>query len=81
MKVQSAALMFFFFPFPAGDLQLLTNKAASAAHMYGKQSEYVIRISNVLDQRENRDMFLFLQLHKENALGLHIYFQQNHNPR
>lgn len=67
--------------FPVGDLQLMTNKAACAVHMYGQQCEYVIRVSDVLYQRDNREMFSFLQLHKENSLGLHLYFQQNNNAR
>ncbi|PKI56256.1 hypothetical protein CRG98_023275 [Punica granatum] len=64
-----------------GDRQLLTNKAACAAHMYGQQFEYVSRTSDVLDQKEDREVSLFLQQHKQNSLGLHLYFQQNPKAR
>lgn len=57
----------------AGDLQLLTYKAASASHMYGPQFEYVAKAYIVLENQD-RDLFLSLKLHMLNCVGFYSNF-------
>ncbi|XP_058211119.1 uncharacterized protein LOC131323376 [Rhododendron vialii] len=54
----------------AGDLELLTYKAASASHMYGPEFEYVVKAYKCLEDRDN-DMFLYLQMHMQNSVGFY----------
>ncbi|XP_056167497.1 uncharacterized protein LOC115663958 [Syzygium oleosum] len=64
----------------AGYIQLLTCKAACAAHMYGQEFEYVVKVYNSLEERTNEDFLLFLRTHLRNSVSLQSSFQQNrHN--
>ncbi|KAJ9153545.1 hypothetical protein P3X46_026972 [Hevea brasiliensis] len=63
----------------AGDLQLVTYKAACASHMYGSQFEYVMKAYTCLEKENNWDLLKFLQLHMQNSIGLHLNFQQRTN--
>lgn len=54
----------------AGDLELLTYKAASASHMYGPEFEYVVKAYKCLEDRD-MDLFLFLQMHMQNSVGFY----------
>lgn len=66
-----------FFPlFATGDLQLLTYKAACASHMYGQEFEYVVKTYTCLQKANDRDLFMFLQLHLQNSIGLHLNFER-----
>ncbi|KAA8523951.1 hypothetical protein F0562_010374 [Nyssa sinensis] len=62
--------------FAAGDLQLLTYKAASASHLYGIESEYVAKVYACLENK-NKDLLLFLQMHMQNSVGLCKNFDKN----
>ncbi|KAE8124759.1 hypothetical protein FH972_019615 [Carpinus fangiana] len=55
----------------AGDLQLLTYKAACASHMYGREFNYVVEAYNCLEKENDRDLFLFLQTHRQNSIGIY----------
>ncbi|KAM3694724.1 hypothetical protein ACJW31_07G077200 [Castanea mollissima] len=58
----------------AGDLQLLTYKAACASHMYGEEFNYVVEAHNCLGKENDRDLLLFLQTHMENSIGIYTNF-------
>ncbi|KAF5478612.1 hypothetical protein F2P56_005155 [Juglans regia] len=55
----------------AGDLQLLTYKAACATHLYGQEFKYVVEASNCLEKQNERDLFIFLQNHMQNSIGIY----------
>ncbi|CAK9182961.1 unnamed protein product [Ilex paraguariensis] len=57
----------------AGDLPLLTYKAASASHLYGRELEYVVKASACLEKENNMELFSFLQMHMLNSVGLYLY--------
>ncbi|KAF8025848.1 hypothetical protein BT93_F2627 [Corymbia citriodora subsp. variegata] len=59
----------------AGSIQLLTYKAACAAHMYGQAFEYVVKVHNSLQEGTNEDLLLFLRTHLLNSIGLQSSFQ------
>lgn len=64
--------------FEAGDMQLLTYKAASACHLYGRDSEYVKKVLDRLEKdRNNSDMFSFLQFHMQNSVGFYHKSKRN----
>ncbi|GAV64034.1 hypothetical protein CFOL_v3_07552 [Cephalotus follicularis] len=54
----------------AGDLQLVTYKAACASHMYGKDFEYVVKAYSCLQTENTRDLLTFLQMHMQNSIAL-----------
>ncbi|KAK9269595.1 hypothetical protein L1049_001371 [Liquidambar formosana] len=56
----------------AGNLPLLTYKAACASHMYGVEFEYVVKAYDCLEKEKCSDMFSFLQMHMQNAIGLYL---------
>lgn len=58
----------------AGDLQLLTYKAACASHMYGREFNYVAEAYNCLEKENDRDLFLFLQTNMHNSIGIYSNF-------
>lgn len=61
-----------------GDLQLLTYKAASACHLYGRDFEYVRKVLDCLEKdRENSDMFSFLLIHIRNSVGFYHKSKRN----
>lgn len=60
----------------AGNLQLLTYKAACAAHMYGQEFNYVVEAHNYLGKENDKDLFLFLQTHMEDSIGIYTNFLQ-----
>ncbi|XP_030549815.1 uncharacterized protein LOC115754785 [Rhodamnia argentea] len=59
----------------AGNIQLLTYKAACAAHMYGQEFEYVVKVCNSLQEETNKDLLLFLRTHLQNSVRLQSSFQ------
>ncbi|XP_030445975.2 uncharacterized protein LOC115668705 [Syzygium oleosum] len=59
----------------AGNIQLLTYKAACAAHMYGQEFEYVVKVYNSLEEGTNEDFLLFLRTHLRNSVRLLSSFQ------
>ncbi|KDP36263.1 hypothetical protein JCGZ_09828 [Jatropha curcas] len=63
----------------AGDLQLLTYKAACASHMYGPEFEYVVKANTFLKNENNRDLLMFLKLHMQNSIGIYLNFKQRSN--
>ncbi|KAI3427582.1 uncharacterized protein J3R85_009421 [Psidium guajava] len=58
----------------AGNIQLLTYKAACAAHMYGQEFEYVVKVHYSLEEGTNEDLLLFLRTHLRNSIGLQSSF-------
>lgn len=66
---------FYLFKFlaAAGDLLLLTYKAACASHMYGEEFNYVVEAHNCLGKENDRDLLLFLQTHMENSIWMQLY--------
>ncbi|KAL8087838.1 uncharacterized protein LOC141697523 [Apium graveolens] len=64
----------------AGDMQLLTYKAASACHLYGRDFEYVRKVLDCLEKDgNNSDMFSFLQVHMQNSVGFYHNYKRNVN--
>lgn len=59
----------------AGKIQLLTYKAACAAHMYGQEFEYVVKVCDSLEEGTNKDLLLFLRTHLRNSVRLQSSFQ------
>ncbi|XP_050218712.1 uncharacterized protein LOC126669311 isoform X2 [Mercurialis annua] len=59
----------------AGNVELVTYKAACAAHMYGPQLEYVVRARACLEKDDNRDLFTVLQLHLHHLVGINLHFE------
>jgi hypothetical protein len=72
--VKSTKIFFFLVLFATGDLQLLTYKAACASHMYGREFNYVVEAYNCLERENDRDLFLFLQTHRQNSIGIYSNF-------
>ncbi|KAH7543985.1 hypothetical protein JRO89_XS15G0077000 [Xanthoceras sorbifolium] len=60
----------------AGDLQLLTYKAACASHMYGQECDYFVKAYTYLEKVNNKDLFMTLQLHLQYSLRLYLFFLQ-----
>lgn len=63
----------------AGDLELLTYKAASAVHMYGSEFYYVVDVRSCLEEENERELLNFLQMHIRNSVGIYSNFQQRTN--
>uniref|UniRef100_A0A164WDE0 Uncharacterized protein n=1 Tax=Daucus carota subsp. sativus TaxID=79200 RepID=A0A164WDE0_DAUCS len=64
--------------FEAGDVQLLTYKAASACHLYGQDFEYVRKVSEwLVKDGNNSDMFSFLQMHMQYSVGFYHRSKRN----
>ncbi|KAJ4702691.1 TAF RNA polymerase I subunit A [Melia azedarach] len=55
----------------AGDIQMLTYKAACASHMYGQEFNYVVKAYTNLDKEKDRDLCLFLKMHMQNSIRLY----------
>lgn len=60
----------------AGDLQLPTYKAASACHIYGPELAYVTDVYTCLEEKNERDLFLFLELNIGKSIRLCSSFAQ-----
>ncbi|KAI4322983.1 hypothetical protein L6164_022628 [Bauhinia variegata] len=60
----------------AGDLQLLTYKAACASHMYGQEFDYVVKAHSRLEKANDRDLLLSLDMHRRNSFGFYQKFLQ-----
>ncbi|KAK2968393.1 hypothetical protein RJ640_004399 [Escallonia rubra] len=58
----------------AGDFRLLTYKAASACHLYGREFDYVVKASTCLERQKDRDLFLFLQTNMKSSVGFYFSF-------
>lgn len=65
------------FQFTTGDLRLPTYKAASACHIYGPEFAYVVDVCTCLEEKNERDLFLFLQLNIGKSIRLCSSFAQN----
>ncbi|XP_015899123.2 uncharacterized protein LOC107432494 isoform X1 [Ziziphus jujuba] len=63
----------------AGDFQLLTHKAACAAHMYGEEFDYVAGANTSLKETGERDLLLFLQMNIQSCVGFYSNFRRNTN--
>lgn len=63
----------------SGDLELITYKAASASHLYGRDFEYVVKAFNCLEKDRNRDMLSFLQMHMQNSVGFYFNFKKKNH--
>ncbi|KAL2589542.1 hypothetical protein GLYMA_13G272600v4 [Glycine max] len=55
----------------AGDLQLLTYKAACASYMYGREFSYVAKAYSHLEQENDKELLLFLDEHRGNSFGFY----------
>ncbi|KAJ7981793.1 TAF RNA polymerase I subunit A [Quillaja saponaria] len=56
----------------AGDLQLLTYKAACASHMYGEEFDYVVKAYSHVKKENDRELLLFLEMHMQNSIGFYL---------
>ncbi|PRQ31106.1 putative tetratricopeptide-like helical domain-containing protein [Rosa chinensis] len=63
----------------AGDLELLTYKAASAVHMYGSEFYYVVDALCCLEKESERDLLCFLQMHIRNSVRIYSNSRQRTN--
>ncbi|KAL7249633.1 hypothetical protein ACSBR1_011759 [Camellia fascicularis] len=59
----------------AGDLELLTYKAASASRIYGQEFGYVVNACTCLEEND-RHLFLFLRMHMQNSIGFYSNFDK-----
>ncbi|KAK0599231.1 hypothetical protein LWI29_003455 [Acer saccharum] len=57
----------------AGDIQLLTYKAACACHMYGQESDYFVKACSYLEKVNNKDLFMTLKMHKYSSMKLYLF--------
>ncbi|CAN1793976.1 hypothetical protein LINPERHAP1_LOCUS20170 [Linum perenne] len=61
----------------AGDLQRLAYKAASAAHMYGRDAGYVVEAYKYIDKESSdRDLTVFLKEHMRDCIAFYQHFQK-----
>lgn len=60
----------------AGDLQLLTCKAACASYMYGQEFSYVAKTYSHLEKENNKDLLVFLDEHKRCSFGFYQQYQK-----
>nr|XP_011460754.1 PREDICTED: uncharacterized protein LOC105350432 isoform X1 [Fragaria vesca subsp. vesca] len=63
----------------AGDLELLTYKAASAVHMYDSEFHYVVDARCCLEKENEWDLLIFLQMHIRNSVRIYSNFQHGTN--
>ncbi|KAL3503159.1 hypothetical protein ACH5RR_037608 [Cinchona calisaya] len=56
----------------AGDLQLITYKAAAASHLYGREFRYVVKATEHLEREKNVDLLSFLRTHILNSVGFYF---------
>ncbi|CAN1235086.1 hypothetical protein LINPERPRIM_LOCUS4396 [Linum perenne] len=60
----------------AGDLQRLAYKAASAAHMYGRDCGYVVEAYKHIDKESSdRELTVFLKEHRRDCIAFYQHFQ------
>ncbi|KAL5542750.1 hypothetical protein UlMin_010460 [Ulmus minor] len=59
----------------AGDLQLLTYKAACASHIYGQQFDYVVEAYSRLEKENESELLSFLKLNIQRSMQLYTSFQ------
>nr|XP_027064991.1 uncharacterized protein LOC113691022 [Coffea arabica] len=55
----------------AGDLQLITYKAAAACHLYGREFRYVVKASEQLGREKNIESLSILRMHDRNSVGFY----------
>ncbi|KAL3835680.1 hypothetical protein ACJIZ3_010416 [Penstemon smallii] len=55
----------------SGDLELLTYKASSASHLYGRHFRYVLKATECLEKEDNMDLYSILQMHIINSIGFY----------
>lgn len=55
----------------AGDLQLITYKAAAACHLYGREFRYVVKASEQLEKEKNTELLSILRMHNQNSVGFY----------
>ncbi|RDY02384.1 hypothetical protein CR513_14158, partial [Mucuna pruriens] len=60
----------------AGDVQLLTYKAACASYMYGGEFSYVAKAYSHLEKENDKELLLFLDEHRGNSFGIYQKFQK-----
>ncbi|KAH1214768.1 hypothetical protein GmHk_13G036055 [Glycine max] len=60
----------------AGDLQLLTYKAACASYMYGWEYSYVTKAYSHLEKENGNELLLFLDEYRGNSFGIYQKFQK-----
>ncbi|KAL8528561.1 hypothetical protein ACS0TY_006110 [Phlomoides rotata] len=53
----------------SGDLKLLTYKAATASHIYGRHFKYVVKTTEYLEKEDDMELYSFLQTHILNSVG------------
>ncbi|XP_054812382.1 uncharacterized protein LOC129313375 [Prosopis cineraria] len=58
----------------AGDLQLLTYKAACASYIYGREIPYVVKSYSHLEKQDEKDLLGFLDNHSHNSYGFYKKF-------
>uniref|UniRef100_A0A803R2S2 Uncharacterized protein n=1 Tax=Cannabis sativa TaxID=3483 RepID=A0A803R2S2_CANSA len=61
----------------AGDLELITYKAASASHMFGPEFAYVTKAYSCLEEKNEIDFLGTLKLHISKSVGVYSSFEQN----
>lgn len=57
-------------------LELVTYKAACAAHLYGEECHYVVKVYSHLREHNEKDLRKFLKLHMVNSIRLNVRFQE-----
>nr|KYP35376.1 hypothetical protein KK1_043594 [Cajanus cajan] len=61
----------------AGDLQLVTYKAACASYMYGREFNYVAKAYSHLEKENDKELLLFLDEHMGSSFGIYKNFKRN----
>ncbi|KAK3198382.1 hypothetical protein Dsin_021797 [Dipteronia sinensis] len=62
----------------AGDIKLLTYKAACACHMYGQESDYFVKAWSHLKVK-NKDLFMTLKMHRYSSMKLYLFLYKKIN--
>ncbi|KAG4204256.1 hypothetical protein ERO13_A04G036900v2 [Gossypium hirsutum] len=60
----------------SGMLELVTYKAACAAHLYGEECHYVVKVYTHLREHSEKDLCKFLKPHMVNSIRLNVRFQE-----
>ncbi|KAG8364892.1 hypothetical protein BUALT_Bualt18G0045800 [Buddleja alternifolia] len=56
----------------SGDLKLLTYKAATASHLYGRHFKYVVKATECIEKENDMELYSFLQTHILNSIGFYV---------
>ncbi|XP_022847813.1 uncharacterized protein LOC111370370 [Olea europaea var. sylvestris] len=62
-----------------GDLELLTYKAATASHLYGREFKFVIKAAEYLEKENIMELYSCLHMHIMNSVGFYFNMKRDNS--